>query len=61
MKLEKILLKYNKEDLKVSLTYLGLFFNENDTEDDLRNMILSYLLNFDNFKDFKSFTRIFLQ
>jgi hypothetical protein len=50
MKLEKILLKYNKEELKVSLTYLGLFFNENDTEDDLRNMILSYLLNFDNFK-----------
>ena len=48
MKLEEILKNYTKEELQTSLTYLGLFFNEQDDEKALQNMIKSYLLDSDN-------------
>jgi hypothetical protein len=50
MKLEEILKNYTKEELQITLSYLGLGYEEESDEEGLINDILSYSLNKTNFE-----------
>ncbi len=50
MKLEELLKNYTKEECQMSLSYIGLGFEEEDEADALKDQIKEYSLNIDNFK-----------